>query len=271
MHSRSSPDGDPYSYNFTLPEINVGPGIYEINYQLFYLCDGVESDCRNVNDKITITINERVDVYDFDQLTNNPTWVKKTIIHTSYWPAIQFVVNLSRGGTKADLYSYLAFDDLEIYRIGTVTTTTESVQPSTEMSTTSQEPITSTLSPYTIFYCNFDSNNCGGTPYPDFSTSIISYIFNILNYITTYPSLSLSDFTSICKLFFVVLLCFNFNVYFYLFNFFNEIAAKPTKNGYKCEIPYFFNNKMQYHCQARTEFDCQTLNTSFAMCLPGKN
>lgn len=50
------------------------------------------------------------------------------------------------------------------------------------------------------------------------------------------------------------------------FKFLFQLKAKPTTNGYLCQIPYFFDNQFQYHCLARTEYDCFTTNSQFSTC-----
>lgn len=78
------PGGDPYSYNFTFPTINLTrTSVYEISFQLFYLCDNTETECRNIQESISVKINQLEKVYRFDDLANNPTWIEKKILYYS--------------------------------------------------------------------------------------------------------------------------------------------------------------------------------------------
>lgn len=81
MHAKNSASGGPYSYNFSLPVIDASQAMYQINYQVFYLCDGTEADCRSIGDSITLSVNELSNTHEFDELTDQPTWVKKTIMY----------------------------------------------------------------------------------------------------------------------------------------------------------------------------------------------
>ena len=84
LHAKNIAAGGPYNNNFSFPIINLPePGVYEISYYVFYICDGAAADCRNMNDTITVRINEVITKYEYDELVNNPTWVKKTLKYTA--------------------------------------------------------------------------------------------------------------------------------------------------------------------------------------------
>lgn len=84
MHARNNFLGNPYTHTFRLEIFPLVVGdVYEISFYVFYLCDGPQSDCQLVNESITVRIDNWDTTYAYDQLINNPTWVKKTIL---YWP-----------------------------------------------------------------------------------------------------------------------------------------------------------------------------------------
>lgn len=85
MYGRNSALGTPYNYTFTFPPLLTENkhGVYEINFYIYYLCDGLESDCRNMDESISMRINELEVVYGYEELIDNPTWAEKKILYDS--------------------------------------------------------------------------------------------------------------------------------------------------------------------------------------------
>lgn len=90
--AKSIATSDSFNYSFTFPKLYITTtGVFEIRFQVFYLCDGLAIECRGLNESIIVNINDTPYVYDFDQLTNNPTWVQK-IIRYDATPAVEMNV-----------------------------------------------------------------------------------------------------------------------------------------------------------------------------------
>jgi hypothetical protein len=97
-----------------------------------------------------------------------------------------------------------------------------------------------------IFTCDFDTDDCGGTPNPPFASNTNGVYFNLFSSFAQANSRSLSDVTSI---------------------------TQPTANGLVCDIPFNFSNPLptqHYHCLARAQFDCITTDGSLARCADGR-
>lgn len=120
---------------------------------------------------------------------------------------IKIRANFQRRGTKMGLNSWLALDELKVILIDDQYSSTINPSPSeTTAVSTSLTSQTTTLTTTTIFNstklfysCNFNNDDCGGTPNPPFDDNQFTAIFDIFQYIQTAPLLSLSDFTSVSK------------------------------------------------------------------------
>lgn len=122
-------------------------------------------------------------------------------------------MNFKRVGSKVSLNSFLALDDLElvddedepttIHEASTASLEETSTAEKTTFYSTFTDTSTSVINNGSFFYsCNFDTNDCGGIPYPPFDTNILGVFYGIFQYVQTAQLISLSDFTSICKFMF---------------------------------------------------------------------
>jgi hypothetical protein len=79
LHSRAPAlDGSAYFYNFTFPAIRLSnPGLYAVSYFVFYDCGHEEEQCRQADESIRVTINRLEITHEYDELKNNPPWIRK--------------------------------------------------------------------------------------------------------------------------------------------------------------------------------------------------
>jgi hypothetical protein len=139
---------------------------------------------------------------------------------------ISFVRTFS--GTSA---TFLAFDHIEIYRVGSLETTTATTlysslslaessasastplitYSSTTIATTFQSQITTSLSfsdsttanylLKKLYSCDFDETDCSGVPNPSFDLNAGGVYFNLFSSFTHSSFRSLSDVTSISNIY----------------------------------------------------------------------